>query len=863
MSSSEVRASCLREVPEVTMNNMDMCQIELGPKIGEGQFAKVFIARLAGEYVAVKKQLTDESDEEEMTMAKYLKLEVSVLAFCSHPNILKYIGCCLTQEKEDNGNDIKVTWIVTEYVACGDLLRLLEDKSTDIEWYMRLRMSRELGDAVSYLHSRNLMHRDIKSSNVLLDGAWHVKLGDFGMATEVHNGRASTICGTNEYMAPELHFGETESYSLSIDVFSLGMVFLEIGTRTKASVLAPRSPRDRFQLDEQHLRNELQKQCSINSYCELAMQCVAYEDYDRIGAEDAAAWLEELVLELPESAAISPPTNLEPGTLETLMDAQSDSDRSGFSGSMNNNTMTASFQQSMSGTNTDELLSRSPENNNQDDASHISEQAMASPTDKEPRRSLLNIDLSKNDKISTERESLTTRGSGQNLNLVATRRIQSLREVGIETTRMAGWLNKKTRNSLRSRYNKRWFVVKRKTLTWFSKPGIANAMGRLALAANHELVSTGPTKFAIYATSSSTKNVGSGISSRSRKAVLELSAVDETAKDMWLQALQTEIDERAAEQAANTNSRSPNLRTSSGGGMLTPVQSPGGSSARGSSLGGSTQHRRTSSTQRPSPSVDSVGTDESPILARSQRGVSPALTEIKSIASTTKSAQKYSTTPRLDLGTWIEALRLPPETTLKFKQAGYNDVEMIFDMGLTDEDLDFIGVINPMHRRLLRGAIEGGSYAETIESKVIDYRICGTVALYGIKSHYKFRKSHLHLRYANFVTLFAKLRSIERERKHTSSPFTDHGDPLPKLPGSRLFVDQKGPLFLEQRRKELDDYLQKTIAVASQDPRLLQAILSFLELADVDTVKNFAAVLPAPPPRGLTITSPPPSVGGA
>lgn len=173
--SSHGLLTSLKEMPEVNPNSLNICEIEIGPMIGEGQFAKVYIGRMGEEHVALKKTAL----EDEGALSHWNRLELKVLQFCDHPHILKYVGCCVErtshneQEQDDEDGETTqkpLTWIVTEYVACGDLLRLLEDATAKIEWYLRIRIARELADAVSYLHGRNLMHRDIKSSNVLLDG---------------------------------------------------------------------------------------------------------------------------------------------------------------------------------------------------------------------------------------------------------------------------------------------------------------------------------------------------------------------------------------------------------------------------------------------------------------------------------------------------------------------------------------------------------------------------------------------------------------------------------------------------------------------------------------------------------------------
>ena len=93
-------------------------------------------------------------------------------------------------------------------------------------------------------------------------------------------------------MAPELHLaGPGEVYGQSADVFSLGMVLIEMGTRVRAIVSAPREPRDNFALDEDAVREAITRGGAPSSFVELTFQCVAYEDYDRPPADDAAARL--------------------------------------------------------------------------------------------------------------------------------------------------------------------------------------------------------------------------------------------------------------------------------------------------------------------------------------------------------------------------------------------------------------------------------------------------------------------------------------------------------------------------------------------------------------------------------------------
>lgn len=853
-------------LPEVNPNSLDMCQIEIGPKIGEGQFAKVYIGRMGGEHVALKKQLLDE----EGALTRWNQLELKVLQFCDHKHILKYVGCCVEAGRdvgEDDEARAPSTWIVTEYVACGDLLRLLEDATATIEWHLRLRIAKELTEALAYLHGRNLMHRDVKSSNVLLDGMWHVKLGDFGLATEVVNGRCSTICGTEEYMAPELHLGESDAYGPPADVYSTGVVFVEIATRTKAAVVAARSPRTRFALDIPELRRKMER--APESFVELAVQCVAYEDFERPTTDDALAWLEDLETERLEKLAATPsnapetPVSVASGEASPVAGLPRPPPVPAFGGG---ETAVASREEDeppstpSRGTEDDEAF----EGDSHDEYKSPPPPAAALEGDKERSASL---DKRKELGATTDNSSDDARRrrarpptqqqqqpppaqqlqqSGQQgdaakprvlvpsakggLSLLAARRIHSLREVGIETTRMAGFLHKKARTTFHYKYQRRWFVLKRGTLLWFNAPGNANALGRVSLSSSAELVTTGANKFAVFArplcddsSRSSVLSPGSGrlapqrssssAGSREaskRKPLLELQAPDETAKNMWLQALQTEIDERRVDDVKVTTS------------VLADARRP------------STRLADAVAKPRYDAPVPSSNDDATTISA----------------AESTRSSREATVagSSSAEIAEWIDRLRLPVEIAGAFERAGYTNLRLILEVGLTDEDLEFIGVEVPIHRRILKTSVGEGFFEPGLVSQVQDYKIQGTAALYCVTSRYKYRRSRLYVKYSQFLQIFSKLKKIERARP-PSSDRAHH--PLPRLPATRNSItDSKGPSFQEKRRKELDDYLQATVVAASTDDKLLTALLHFLELDFLERHQTTEHWIPGRPPLG-------------
>lgn len=187
-------------------------------------------------------------------------------------------------------------YIVTEYCQNGDLLRILLDMDKTLGWRFRIKIALDAASALHYLHENNFIHRDIKSSNILLDQNWVCKISDFGMTREAGMADAEamrmTICGTDEYMAPELLFDE--EYTKAVDVYSFGMVLMEILKRCKVGDgFAARKPQNKFMLDldevERMMPNDAPKSMVV-----LAKQCLGYEIISRPVTSDIKDWLQDL-----------------------------------------------------------------------------------------------------------------------------------------------------------------------------------------------------------------------------------------------------------------------------------------------------------------------------------------------------------------------------------------------------------------------------------------------------------------------------------------------------------------------------------------------------------------------------------------
>ncbi len=162
--------------------------------------------------------------------AKYVqevpKVEVEVMQKLKHPNIVSLLGSYTFGP---------IHIIFLEYAPNGSLHDYLKDHSKPVTEQLTWKWLTESADAIEYLHSQRLLHRDIKAPNCLLFEDNNLKLSDFGLAREINRSQTtSKQKGTDRYMAPEIHVGNEQGrgvYSKASDIYAYGMLILEIVTR--------------------------------------------------------------------------------------------------------------------------------------------------------------------------------------------------------------------------------------------------------------------------------------------------------------------------------------------------------------------------------------------------------------------------------------------------------------------------------------------------------------------------------------------------------------------------------------------------------------------------------------------------------
>jgi mitogen-activated protein kinase kinase kinase 9 len=166
-----------------------------------------------------------------------------------------------------------VLFMVTEYCDNGNLFELLhQKKNIQISWEERKRLTIEIATGMNYLHSFHppIMHRDLKSMNVLLDKNWQAKIADFGSTKfmEVHNTKHK---GTFQWMAPEVIKGST--YTEKADVFSFGIVMSEIAMRLPPYYGVDKKEVAMNVMNKSDYRPTIEKYNIPKDYTELMKRC--------------------------------------------------------------------------------------------------------------------------------------------------------------------------------------------------------------------------------------------------------------------------------------------------------------------------------------------------------------------------------------------------------------------------------------------------------------------------------------------------------------------------------------------------------------------------------------------------------------
>ncbi|ORY99485.1 aurora kinase A-like protein [Absidia repens] len=183
---------------------------EIGRELGHGNFGHVYLARekQSGYIIALK--VLYKSEIMAGHVERQLRREVEIQSSLRHPNILRLYGYF---------HDETRVFLIIEFASKGELYKELQTKKTYVA---------QLANALLYLHHKRVIHRDIKPENLLLGLNGELKIADFGWSvkTDVQESRRSTLCGTLDYLPPEMIEGK--NHDVNADIWSLGVLLYEM-----------------------------------------------------------------------------------------------------------------------------------------------------------------------------------------------------------------------------------------------------------------------------------------------------------------------------------------------------------------------------------------------------------------------------------------------------------------------------------------------------------------------------------------------------------------------------------------------------------------------------------------------------------
>eukprot|EP00005_Dracoamoeba_jomungandri_P000846 CAMPEP_0174250414 /NCGR_PEP_ID=MMETSP0439-20130205/593_1 /TAXON_ID=0 /ORGANISM="Stereomyxa ramosa, Strain Chinc5" /LENGTH=309 /DNA_ID=CAMNT_0015330477 /DNA_START=27 /DNA_END=956 /DNA_ORIENTATION=+ len=270
---------------------IDFNDLGFEERIGQGNFGEVWHGSYLGTDVAIKKLFFVDDD----FMQKYIEREMDTLTCLNHPNIVQLMGLCIGMDD---------MYIITEFITGGDLRSRLKDPSIEMGWKLRVGVLRDIALAMNYLHAKGIIHRDLKSHNLLVGDDWKVKVCDFGLARSAPNNETQkagmTIVGTNEWMAPEVAMGE--GYDNTCDVFSFGMVAFELITRDKPPM---RKIREGYAFIGADHQDKIPAETPPELW-QLLLECAATSPKDRPNFKTIVSKLKDIYDSLPEDDKAKP-----------------------------------------------------------------------------------------------------------------------------------------------------------------------------------------------------------------------------------------------------------------------------------------------------------------------------------------------------------------------------------------------------------------------------------------------------------------------------------------------------------------------------------------------------------------------------
>ena len=192
---------------------------EIGKPLGKGKFGRVYLAKERSTGFVCALKVLHKSELQQGKVEKQVRREIEIHSHLRHPNILRFYG---------HFHDSKRVFLILEFAGKGELYKHLRKENRFPEWKAAQYIA-QMAAALKHLHKKHVMHRDIKPENILVGIHGEIKISDFGWSVHAPNNRRNTMCGTLDYLPPEMiKPGSQENfYNEKVDLWSLGVLTYE------------------------------------------------------------------------------------------------------------------------------------------------------------------------------------------------------------------------------------------------------------------------------------------------------------------------------------------------------------------------------------------------------------------------------------------------------------------------------------------------------------------------------------------------------------------------------------------------------------------------------------------------------------
>ncbi|KAJ5788110.1 hypothetical protein N7457_003100 [Penicillium paradoxum] len=202
-----------------TPKELHLGMFEIGKPLGKGKFGRVYLAKERSSGFVCALKVLHKSELQQGGVQKQVRREIEIQSNLRHPNVLRLYG---------HFHDSKRIFLILEFAGRGELYKHLRKEHRFPEWKAAQYVA-QMAAALKYLHKKHVMHRDIKPENILVGIHGEIKISDFGWSVHAPNNRRQTMCGTLDYLPPEmLKPGSQDNYySEKVDLWSLGVLTYE------------------------------------------------------------------------------------------------------------------------------------------------------------------------------------------------------------------------------------------------------------------------------------------------------------------------------------------------------------------------------------------------------------------------------------------------------------------------------------------------------------------------------------------------------------------------------------------------------------------------------------------------------------